>query len=228
MKIPILFLFSLALCISCQDKKAHKSQNPSEEIAEKQLTTAETIAHKNGLENWKDVSEIHFTFNVDRGDAHSERSWIWKPKTNDITMKTAKDTISFNRSNLDSISRPYDAAFINDKYWLLAPYNLVWDEGTTLSEATKQVAPISGDTINKITTTYGKEGGYTPGDAYDFFYDDDFIVKEWIFRKSNSKKPSMTTTWEDYENFNGLNIAKMHQDSTGGFKLYFTNISVKK
>jgi len=38
----------------------------------------------------------------------------------------------------------------------------------------------------------------------------------------------MTTTWEGYENFNGIEIAKKHKDSIGNFKLYFTNISVKK
>ncbi len=228
MKSLFLVLFSVLLFISCQDKKNTNSENPSEGISEKELSTAEKIANKNGFENWKDVSEINFTFNVDRAGNHSERSWTWKPKSNDITMRNAKDTISFNRNKLDSVSLPYDAAFINDKYWLLAPYNLVWDEGTTLSEPTKVTAPISGDSLHKITITYGTEGGYTPGDAYDFFYDNDFKVKEWNFRKGNTEKPSMTTTWEDYEDFNGLHIAKMHQDSTGGFKLYFTNISVKK
>lgn len=193
-----------------------------------ELTVAQTIAYENGVAHWKNVSEISFTFNLDRLGNHSERSWTWKPKTNDITLRNATDTISFNRKSIDSETEQYDAAFINDKFWLLAPYNLVWDEGVTFSESTKQAAPISGDMLNKITSTYGNEGGYTPGDAYDFFYDDSFTVKEWIFRKGNSEKPSMTTTWEDYENFNGLNIAKMHQDSTGSFTLYFTNISVKK
>jgi hypothetical protein len=230
MKRTLLLLSLLFLFLSCQEttkknEKLDETSNPDENT---ERSIAETIAYKNGLEHWKDVSEINFTFNVDRGANHSERSWTWKPQANDITMRTATDTVFFNRNNLDSITKPYDAAFINDKYWLLAPFNLAWDTGTTISEATKKEAPISGATLNTITLTYGDEGGYTPGDAYDFFYDDTYIVKEWIFRKGNSEKPSMITTWEDYENFKGLNIAKMHQDSTGGFKLYFTNISVKK
>lgn len=228
MKLPILFILTATLFISCQDKKGENAENSSEKIEDKELSVAETIAYKNGLQNWKDVTEINFTFNVDRAGNHSERSWTWMPKTNDITMRNAKDTVSYNQSTMDSLTKQYDAAFINDKYWLLAPYNLVWDEGTTISEATKQTAPISGDTLNKITITYGNEGGYTPGDAYDYFYDDDLIIKEWNFRQGNSEKPSMTTTWEDFKNFNGLQIAQTHQDSTGGFKLYFTNISVKK
>jgi len=230
MKLPILLLLSTVLLTSCQEKNKNNDRlefipNPEENP---ELTTAQSIAYKNGIAHWKNVSEINFTFNVDRAGNHFERSWTWKPKTNDIVMRNAQDTVSFNRNTLDSISKSHDAAFINDKYWLLAPYNLVWDEGTTITETANQKAPISGDTLNKLTSTYGNEGGYTPGDAYDFFYDDDLIIKEWIFRQGNTETPSMITTWEDYEEFNGLNIAKMHQDSTGGFKLYFTNISVKK
>lgn len=225
----ILLLFTLTFILfGCQEKTKNddKLERNTEESPE--LTAAEKVAYKNGIANWAAISEINFTFNVDRAGNHSERSWTWKPKTNAVTMRNATDTISFNRNNVDSITKQYDAAFINDKYWLLAPYHLVWDEGTTISEATKQTAPISGAMLNKITLTYGNNGGYTPGDAYDFFYDDTFVVKEWIYRKGNSEAPSMVTTWEDYEDFNGLTIAKMHQDSTGGFKLYFTNISVKK
>lgn len=230
MKKIVLLFASACVLFGCNETTKDTDRLERIPDPEKNLerTAAETIAYENGVANWKNVSEINFTFNVDRAGSHSERSWTWKPKTNDIIMRNAKDTISFNRKNIDSETEKYDAAFINDKFWLLAPYNLVWDEGITFSEPSKQAAPISGVLLNKITSTYGNEGGYTPGDAYDFFYDDTFTVKEWIFRKGNSEKPSMTTTWEDYENFNGLHIAKMHQDSTGGFKLYFTNISVKK
>jgi len=120
-----------------------------------------------------------------------------------------------------------DANFINDQYWLLAPFNLAWDDSVKFSEKKNVVSPISKDTLNLLTATYGGEGGYTPGDAYDFYYGDDFMVKEWTYRKGNDSVPSMTTTWEDYKTYNGLNLATMHKDETGNFKLYFTNISVK-
>lgn len=186
------------------------------------------IANANGFQNWKKVSKINFTFNVDRGKKHLERSWSWQPKTGDVKMFSEKDTVAYNRSEMDSLLMKTDAAFINDKYWLLAPFQLVWDENISFSEMKNQVAPISKDTLNQLTIVYGNEGGYTPGDAYDFFYDENFKIKEWNYREANDEKPSMTTTWEDYENFNGIEIAKTHKDSTGNFKLYFTNISVKK
>lgn len=229
MKNLIFILLITITFFSCNNNtKSTKISENLELLAEENATTAEKIANANGYENWKDVSEIAFTFNVNRNDNHFERSWIWKPKTNDVSMISATDTTNYNRSKVDSLNMNIDASFINDKYWLLAPFQIVWDEGTSFSEKENVIAPISKDTLNQLTIVYKNDGGYTPGDAYDFFYDKNFKIREWNYRKGNAAEPSMTTTWEDYENFNGLEISKTHKDTTSTFKLYFTNISVKK
>ena len=228
MKNLLAILFVSTLLFSCNNtKKSQDAVENEQSISDENLSTAEKIANANGFENWKDVTEIAFTFNVDRADNHFDRSWVWKPKTGDITMMSAKDTVNYNRSKMDTLIMKTDGAFINDKYWLLAPFQLVWDEGTSFSEKENAIAPISKDTLNQLTVVYGNDGGYTPGDAYDFFYDENFKIKEWNYRQGNSETVSMSTTWEDYENFNGIEIAKTHKDSTGNFKLYFTNISVR-
>lgn len=235
MKKTALLLFLFACLVACKNegkKESQPTQNRElipDHDANPVLSTAETIAYKNGFDTWNDVSELNFTFNVDRGERHFERSFKWMPQTNEVTYMSSNDTVSYQRSaSLDSIYIQADQAFINDKYWLLAPFQLVWDEGTSISEKESQIAPISKDTLNMLTIVYGEEGGYTPGDAYDFYYGNDFMVKEWVFREGNQEAASMATTFEDYEDFSGLKIAQMHKDSTGGFKLYFTNISVKK
>ena len=230
-----LKIFTILICfglIACNNKKSSEAltidPNTQNEDSIQNMDVAHRIANAHGFENWKDVIEVTFTFNVDRGENHSERSWVWKPKSGDISMSSAEQKLNYNRAKMDSVVLKTDAAFINDKYWLLAPFQLMWDENITFSEKENVLAPISKDTLNMVTIVYGNEGGYTPGDAYDFFYDKNYKIKEWNYRKGNAEEPSMTTTWEDYENFNGIEIAKTHKDSTGGFKLYFTNISVKK
>lgn len=229
--LVILCLLCLSLTSCIEGNKSSETTNSREFIPEhdanRVIGTAETIALKNGYLNWKNVNEVQFTFNVDRAERHFERSWIWKPKTEDITMLSSTDTIAYNRKSMDSITMKTDASFINDKYWLLAPFNLVWDEGATFSEKENVIAPISKDTLNQLTILYGDEGGYTPGDAYDFYFGKDYIIKEWVFREANNSIPSMTTTWEDYETFNEIKISKMHKDSTGNWRLYFSNIVVK-
>jgi hypothetical protein len=198
---------------------------------EKALTLTEKIAYANGYKNWKDVEELKFTFNVDReGNPHFERSWIWKPKSNEVTMMSAEDTLTYDRNAIessDSTVYKTNGNFVNDKYWLLAPINILWDEESTTTEHTREAeAPISKKPMQKLTVTYDSEGGYTPGDAYDFYFGNDFMVREWVFRKGNQEEPSMVTTWEDYTDAGGLEIAKMHQNEEGSFKLYFTGIEV--
>jgi hypothetical protein len=219
MKNHILILAILITSISCkQNKKTQPEIKPQ--------TLAEKITNANGIENWKNVSEIDFTFNVDRDTIHFERSWSWHPKTGDVTLTSGKDTVSYNQMAVDSTSLKADESFINDSYWLLAPFHLAWDKGTSISDLVKEEAPMSKTIMNKITLTYPNQGGYTPGDAYDFYFGDDYLVKEWIYRKGNSKEPSMITSWNDYQDFNGLKIAKEHKNSEGNFKLYFTNVKV--
>ncbi len=217
MKQLITLLSLLLIVTSC---KKDTKKDPMEPAAE--LTTAQKIANAHGFENWKNVSKIEFTFNTSRG----ARSWSWEPKTQNVVLINKGDTIAYNRSKIDTTSIKADRAFINDKYWFLAPFQMAWDKGAIISETVKAMAPISKLEMNKITLTYPNEGGYTPGDAYDFFFGNNFIIKEWIYRKGNSDEPSMMTTWEDYEDFKGLKISKTHRNTEDNWKLFFTGITV--
>ena len=219
MKNFIYIAFIGLIFISCKQKSETKQP-------EKEISIAEKIANAHGFENWKQVSEIQFTFNVDEDSSHFERSWIWKPKANEVIALSKKDTINYNRSVIDSTLTKTDSGFINDKYWLLVPFQLVWDESITISEGIKEEAPISKTQLNRITITYPNEGGYTPGDAYDIYYDDDFLIKQWIFRKANQKEPSVITTFENYQDFNGIKIALDHKKAKGNWNLNFTNVKI--
>ena len=188
----------------------------------------EQVANAHGLQNWSAVEEIKFTFNVDRDTSHFERTWIWKPKTNDITAITADNTLAYNWADMDSVAYKTNGSFINDKFWLLAPFQLKWDaKNLTHKHTLSEKAPISKAPMQKLTIIYGSEGGYTPGDAYDFYFGDDLIIKEWVYRKGNQEEPSMITTFEDYKDTKGLKIAQMHKMGEGNFKLYFTGVEVK-
>ncbi|MEZ4859484.1 MAG: hypothetical protein R2781_11810 [Flavobacteriaceae bacterium] len=207
-------LIAFISVIACQDP-------------EKKIPTQESIANTYGYSNWKNVNELTFTFNVDRDTTHFERTFIWEPKSKKVTYISVSDTVQFLQDSIKRVSLAADKSFVNDKYWLLAPFQLVWDQGTTFSEKENVVAPISKEKMKVLTMTYPAEGGYTPGDAYDFYYDNDFLIKEWAYRPKNQPEPSMVTTWENIQEVNGIKMATMHKDSTGNFKLYFTNLSIQ-
>lgn len=217
----------IALSILLVTCKSETSKNTEANSVKTNLSVAERIANAHGFEQWNTVSELSFTFNVDQDSSHFERSWTWQSKTNDVTLISGTDTISFNRNNLDSLSIKHDRDFVNDKYWLLVPFQLVWDQSAKISEPTKATAPISNTLLNKITITYSEIGGYTPGDAYDIFYDDDYVIKEWIFRRQNAEEPSLVNTFENYVDIKGLKFAQDHKQKEVNWNLNFTNIKVK-
>ena len=216
-----VFCFSLILTNCKTDKKTEVATQKIE------LSILDKVANAHGFNQFRNVKEIAFTFNVDRPDNHSERRWVWNTITNDITSINKGDTISYNRKTMDSTATKLNGGFINDKYWLMAPFNLVWDKNNITYDHKSDVpAPISKNPMQKLTIVYGNEGGYTPGDAYDFYFGNDYMIKEWVFRRSNQQEPSLITTWENYADINGLKIAEMHQNEDSSFKLYFTNIKV--
>ena len=227
MKKWILPLYLAGLLItSCKEAPKQATANLQEDAEPKNLL--ELLADKHGYENWKAVERIAFTFNVDRDTSHYERSWIWDIDAGRVTQISGGDTLTYLRSEVDSTLARADAGFINDKFWLLAPYQWVWDQQNFTWEFEEGVtSPISGDPMNRLTITYGQEGGYTPGDAYDFYLGRDSVLREWVYRKGNQAEPSLATTWEGYEDFQGLSLSTMHQNAEGGFKLYFTGIRVE-
>jgi len=235
MKSLFLIFLSLILFTSCKEGTQQSKQDavnreliPNHD-ANPVRTEAEVIALKNGLLEWEKVRQIDFTFNVDRGGKTvAQRSWQWQPKTSNVRMMSNKDTITYNRKTMDSTHIAADRGFINDKFWLLVPYQLVWDEGASITIQDTATAPISKKQTKKLTIVYGDKGGYTPGDAYDLYYDSDFIIDEWVFRKANAKTASMTTSFEDYENYAGLNIAKTHKGMDSDLNIYFTDIKVQQ
>ncbi len=222
MKPNVLCIAFLIILSSCKtEQKETKTPNPVPK------TILEEIADAHGYQHWKKVDKLAFTFNVDRDSTHFERSWVWKPKANMVKAIAGNDTLLYQRNNLDSISLKRNAGFVNDRYWLLAPFNLIWDannfEHTLVA---KDTAPISQKPMQKLTIVYGNEGGYTPGDAYDFYFGDDFLIKEWVFRKTNQQEPSMITTWENYTEKNGIKFATDHKKDKETFNLYFTDVVI--
>lgn len=223
MKTKGIFFLLVLLVVACKtDKKEEKVIPPSaQDIAAK-------IAEAHGYANWKDVKEIGFTFNVDRDSTHFERSWIWDTKNNRVTYISGADSLTYDRKAMDSVAYKTNAGFINDRYWLLAPFNLMWDkENYTATYDVETEAPISKNTLQKLTIVYNSEGGYTPGDAYDFYFGEDYLLQEWVFRKGNQPEASMATTWENYLDTLGIKLGRDHKKAEEVFNLYLDGITIK-
>lgn len=185
------------------------------------------MAH--GMKNFEKVDMLEFTFNAQRDTAAaSSRHWQWFPKTNEVVFITDSVTTRFKRNDTTTQElKKLNARFTNDEYWLLYPFHLSWDKGMELSDSTDKVAPISGKKMRKITTKYNDKDGYTPGDMYEVYVDENHRIQEWAFHKSAAAEPSLITTWANYTDFNGLLLAQEHTSKDGKFRLWFTGIQIK-
>jgi outer membrane lipoprotein-sorting protein len=225
-KLFTLCLFTIFL-ISCKNdsQKREDLDESSVEISE-ELSIAEKIANANGMEKFKELNELNFTFNVKVNDTlRAERSWKWFPKTKKVELTEKGETLSYTQGDsLTEKALAADQKFVNDSYWLLFPYQLMWsDFESTYNE--KGVSPISNEEMKMLTVSYKGKGGYSPDDSYHIFFGEDNMIKEWTYVSSTGRE--LTTTWEDYETFKGIPIAKMHKSADSSFQLYFTDIKFK-
>ena len=89
MKPLYLSLICLILVFNCKPDK----ENTMTKQEQKELSTAEKIANAHGFENWQNVKQINFTFNVDTENSHSQRIWSWNPKDHKVIFSTGGDSI---------------------------------------------------------------------------------------------------------------------------------------
>lgn len=224
MKILYTFLSAVILfgLTGCKNDSEKNTSEPAKEVS-----IVEKIAQTNGLHNFEKIKELRYTFNVKVNDSlRTSRAWIWNPQNNMVTLTTKDSTVTYNHKSEASQHEWVDQRFINDQYWLLFPFHLVWDEMEYEYEDTSK-APISEETMHKITVTYPSTAGYTPGDVYEIYFAKDHIIREWAYMSGGNTEKPFAATWEDYKDFQGFKIATRHKNNDGSFELFFTDISVK-
>ena len=221
-KLTLLTLLFLTIG-SCKNE-------PKEEAVseEKKLTVIDKIAQANGLKEFDKVKEISYTFNVKVNDTlRTSRAWKWQPQTNMVTLTSPDSSVTYNHESEAAAHETTDQRFINDKYWLLFPYQMSRDRMDYEHKA-EATAPISGEKMQQVTVKYPSDAGYTPGDVYEVYFDDDYMIKEWVYLSGGSRERPLATTWENYKDFNGIKIAQDHKSKDGTFELFFTDVSVVK
>jgi hypothetical protein len=178
-----LLLLIFILVIACQQPNSEKDKNDKEQ--NKIVTLSDKIAQANGLDQWEEVDSLTYEFIVEmKGETVAKRKWSWKPDINEVTMlDTAIDSlesITYNRAEKENF-KSIDKKFINDQYWLLYPFHLVWDDDIKKSVKEGVEAPISGEKMTELTVKYSDKKGYTPGDTYKVYVDGDYMIREWSY-----------------------------------------------
>jgi hypothetical protein len=207
--------------------------------AQQRPPIAEQIAKTYGLDSFGQIEGIRYTFNLEFPGVTLSHTWEWNPKTGTVSYE-GKDKegkpmkVTYQRSQLssqsDAIKSEIDPAFMNDQYWLVFPFHVVWDRSATVTDEGMHKLPLGNASAERVVVKYPMEGGYTPGDTWELYVGVDKRVQEFIYRRGGTKKPSVViATWADYKKAGPLLISTDHRGTADGkpLRVSFSDVSVK-
>jgi hypothetical protein len=223
---PLLLVLFLASCKKNMSNEKQLAQHEKDNVIQVS-NIEEKIANAYGIKNWQKVRQVDFSFVVNPGtEKEFSRRWSWQPKTHEVTMINDKDTITYNRKKISEEAINTDKGFVNDSFWLLFPFHLVWDDVEILTYE-NQLSPILKQTTTKLRVNYPDKGGYTPGDSYEVYIDEDYHIVEWTHHRGGSIEPGLGNTFENRQSFGGIMIDMEHANPAIGFQLNFRDVVIK-
>jgi hypothetical protein len=198
---------------------------------------AEQIAKTYGLDAWGQIEAIRYTWSGAFPGFKASRTWQWNLKADTVSYK-GKDkagkpiNVTYQRSQLSSqsdvIKNEVDPAFINDQYWLIFPFHVVWD-GATVTDEGMHKLPQGNASARRVVVKYAPLGD-DPGDTWELYVGADKRVEEMLFRRGGTRLPKIViATWADYKKAGPLLISMDHRGTADGkpLRIFFSNVSVK-
>ncbi len=204
-------------------------------VAEDELDPRARIADAYGYPGWSEVDELRYTFHARLGDKTMERSWRWQPKTMRITYTGPgedgrPETVTYHRNTpreqWSDAAKRIDRAYINDRYWLLFPFHVLWDTSAEVEDTGMHQRPLGDGEARRITVRYPAEGGYTPGDVYELFVDNGYRILEWVYRHGGAEKPTRMSTWENHAQLGPIIVSLDHRGADD-FRVWFTDVGLR-
>ena len=152
-------------------------------------------------EGYDSLEYIEFTF---RASHHFQ----WDKVENKVRVKWEDQDVylDLNRSvnSLNLLELQAYKYFINDSFWLVAPYK-VKDAGVTLATVDLGNAAQRG-----LLVTYSS-GGLTPGDSYLWIIDDNGFPIAWKLWTSNVPIGGLRFSWDGWINMDDKWFSTMHE-----------------
>src|SRR5262249_26338766 len=120
---------------------------------------AEQIAKTYGLDSFGQIEAIRYTFNAQLPGVDVSHSWVWQPKTDQISYegkdkdgKSVKVTYVETQLNGESaiVKDEIEPAFVNDNYWLLLPFHVYWDSSAAVEDMGTQKLPLGQGSAKRV------------------------------------------------------------------------------
>ena len=213
---------------------------PATSWAQQRPPIAEEMAKTYGLDSFGQIEGIRYTFTAELPGVTLSRSWEWNPKTDTVSYQ-GKDkqgkpvNVTYQRSQLgsqsDAVKKQIDPAFINDQYWLLLPFHVIWDGSATVTDDGMQKLPTGDGAAERLVMKYPSQGGgYAPGDTWELYVGADKRVEQMIYRRGGTAKPRLViATWDGHKKAGPLLVSTDHRGTADGkpLRISISDVSVK-
>lgn len=185
----------------------------------------ELIVAMGGPEAWEKARQFRFDFVVQReGKAVARFSHAWDRYTGDYRLQGTEKSgapyeVYFNVNTRDGkvlvngrpaegetgadLLRSSYGRFINDTYWLLAPWK-IFDPGVVLAYDGEKPCP-EGGACDVIRLSFGETVGLTPRDVYWLWITrDGRKLVQWQYVLGGAAEEPATAAWKDWRPFGGI------------------------
>ena len=188
----------------------------------------ELIEALGGTPAWEKARELRFDFVVERdGKALARFSHAWDRYTGDYRLRGSDKAgapfeVYFNVNTRDGkayvngrAAEPAAAKdlletaygrFINDSYWLLAPWK-IFDPGVRLAYDGEKPCP-DGGSCDVLKLSFDEGVGLTPRDLYWLWVKKDGRqMVQWQYVLGGAKEEPTTALWKDWQKFAGVALS---------------------
>ncbi|HJW14570.1 MAG TPA: hypothetical protein VJ776_07730 [Thermoanaerobaculia bacterium] len=232
--LPALFLFA-APCAFGADRDA-KADKVGKEL----------IAALGGESAWEKAREFRFDFVVENeGKVAGRRSHTWDRYTGDYRMtgtdkSGAPYAVYFNVNTkqgkafvngkpvegeeAEKLVKSAYAGFINDTYWLLAPWK-IFDPGVHLTYDGEKPGP--GGSMCDVLKLSFDNVGLTPKDVYWLWITrDGRQMVQWQYVLKGADEPPTTVLWKNWQKVGGMAISMDKPMDGKPTVIRFENVSI--
>jgi hypothetical protein len=207
----------------------------------------ELIAALGGEGTWEKARQFQFDFVVEReGKAVARFSHTWDRYTGDyrltgtdktgapfavyFNVNTRQGQVFVNGKSVEGEPRAghLESAygrFINDTYWLLAPWK-VFDPGVNRAYDGEKPCP-DGVMCDVLKLTFGENVGLTPRDVYWLWITrEGRQMVQWQYVLNGASEEPTTAAWKEWRKFDGILLSLEKPISGKPVAIRFENVSV--
>lgn len=206
----------------------------------------ELIAALGGQAAWEKARQFRFDFVVEReGKTVASFSHAWDRYTGDYRLNGTDKTgapfsVYFNVNTKqgkalvngkpaegearDALLKNAYGRFINDTYWLLAPWK-IFDPGVHLAYDGEKPCPDGG--VCDVLKLSFEEVGLTPKDIYWFWITrEGRQMVQWQYVLNGAQEEPTTALWKNWQKFSGVSLSTQKSLVGKPAVIRFDNVSV--